>query len=68
MISCLFRCVNGAYYVARRMAQQDIRELGSSNTGARNAGRVSGGTAFVYTVFIDAGCFSRALTGKKLIL
>ncbi|WP_264371372.1 glycerol-3-phosphate acyltransferase [Virgibacillus necropolis] len=46
--------MNGAYYIGKIASNQDIRELGSSNAGARNAGRVFGRIAFIYTVIIDA--------------
>ncbi|WP_239984644.1 glycerol-3-phosphate acyltransferase [Lentibacillus sediminis] len=54
VIAYLFGCINGAYYIGRFRSNQDIREHGSSNAGARNAGRVFGRSAFVYTVVIDA--------------
>lgn len=54
LIAYLFGCINGAYYIGRFRSNQDIREHGSSNAGARNAGRVFGRTAFIYTVVIDA--------------
>ncbi|WP_262366388.1 glycerol-3-phosphate acyltransferase [Oceanobacillus profundus] len=53
-LSYLFGCVNGAYYVGKLAVNQDIRKLGSTNAGARNAGRVLGRSAFIYTVIIDA--------------
>ncbi|WP_229683216.1 glycerol-3-phosphate acyltransferase [Virgibacillus oceani] len=53
-ISYLFGCLNGAYYVGKIVSKKDIRQLGSTNAGARNAGRVFGRSAFVYTVIIDA--------------
>ncbi|WP_404451770.1 glycerol-3-phosphate acyltransferase [Virgibacillus necropolis] len=53
-IAYLFGCLNGAYYVGKKASNQDIRDLGSSNAGARNAGRVFGRSAFIYTVIIDA--------------
>ncbi|ASK60774.1 hypothetical protein CFK37_00410 [Virgibacillus phasianinus] len=54
VVSYLCGCLNGAYYLGTVVANQDIRELGSSNAGARNAGRVFGRSAFIYTVIIDA--------------
>lgn len=54
LLGYLCGCVNGAYYVGKIMAKEDIRELGSTNAGARNAGRVFGKSAFIYTVIIDA--------------
>lgn len=50
----LFGCINGAYYVGKMLKNSDVRKLGSSNAGARNAGRVFGREAFIYTVIIDA--------------
>ncbi|MUV36552.1 Glycerol-3-phosphate 1-O-acyltransferase [Lentibacillus sp. JNUCC-1] len=50
----LFGCVNGAYYIGRAIAKEDIRTLGSANAGARNAGRIYGAKAFVMTIAVDA--------------
>ncbi|WP_404293329.1 glycerol-3-phosphate acyltransferase [Cytobacillus kochii] len=47
-------CLNGAYYIGQFLYGEDIRVKGSGNAGARNAGRVMGRKAFVYTVIIDA--------------
>lgn len=46
--------INGAYIVTRWFLQADIRTIGSKNGGARNAGRVGGRGAFVWTVVMDA--------------
>lgn len=54
ILSYLSGCLNGAYYSGKIASKQDIRELGSSNAGARNAGRVLGRSVFIYTVIIDA--------------
>ena len=54
IIAYLCGCLNGAFYVGKIASNQDIRDLGSSNAGARNAGRVFGRSAFIYTVMIDA--------------
>lgn len=35
-------CINGAYYIGHMKYKQDIRTLGSTNAGARNAGRIFG--------------------------
>jgi glycerol-3-phosphate acyltransferase PlsY len=43
------------YYVVRWRLGQDIRELGSGNPGARNAGRLLGAWAFVVVSVGDAG-------------
>ncbi|MGX4668930.1 glycerol-3-phosphate acyltransferase [Cerasibacillus sp. JNUCC 74] len=53
VLSYLCGCINGAYYLGKLYYRQDIRELGSSNAGARNAGRVFGKSAFIFTVIID---------------
>ncbi|WP_156889817.1 glycerol-3-phosphate acyltransferase [Planococcus lenghuensis] len=54
IIAYIFGSFNGAYYVGKLKSGSDIRELGSTNAGARNAGRVFGKTAFVYTLLLDA--------------
>lgn len=54
LVAYVFGCLNGAYYVGKLFYQQDIRELGSTNAGARNAGRVFSRSAFIVTVIIDA--------------
>ncbi|PPA71049.1 glycerol-3-phosphate acyltransferase [Jeotgalibacillus proteolyticus] len=53
----IFLCtgINGAFLVTRFMRREDIRHLGSGTAGARNAGRVGGKKAFIWTVIIDAG-------------
>lgn len=50
----IFGCFNGAYYIGKLKSGRDIRELGSKNAGARNAGRVFGKTAFICTLLLDA--------------
>ncbi|API93602.1 MULTISPECIES: glycerol-3-phosphate acyltransferase [Virgibacillus] len=54
VIAYIFGCLNGAYYIGKLYYRQDIRELGSTNAGARNAGRVFSRSAFIFTVVIDA--------------
>ncbi|WP_409305175.1 glycerol-3-phosphate acyltransferase [Peribacillus sp. SCS-155] len=54
-VSYLMGCVNGAYYLAKHVAGKDIRQFGSQNAGARNAGRLLGKWGFAGTVMIDAG-------------
>ncbi|MFC4557269.1 glycerol-3-phosphate acyltransferase [Virgibacillus kekensis] len=54
LLGYLFGCINGAYYTGKVMSGGDIRDHGSSNAGARNAGRIYGRTAFFLTVLIDA--------------
>ena len=46
-------CFNTAYYLTRSRLEQDIRSLGSSNAGAKNAGRVLGKTGFLITFLGD---------------
>ena len=46
-------CFATGYYVVRRRIGQDIRELGSGSTGARNAGRVLGWSGFVLVLIGD---------------
>jgi acyl phosphate:glycerol-3-phosphate acyltransferase len=41
------------YYVVRHRTGQDLRELGSGNLGARNAGRILGASGFLITLFGD---------------
>lgn len=53
ILSYLFGCINGAYYIGKLVYKQDVRSLGSGNGGARNAGRIFGSIAFVGTVVID---------------
>ncbi|NBJ71154.1 glycerol-3-phosphate acyltransferase [Roseburia sp. 1XD42-34] len=53
-IAYIFGCLNGAYYIGKLYYRKDIRELGSTNAGARNAGRVFSRSAFIFTVVIDA--------------
>jgi len=46
-------CFSTGYYLVRRRAGLDIRELGSGSTGARNAGRVLGRKGFWLTMTGD---------------
>ncbi len=46
-------CFSTGYYVVRQRTGQDIRELGSGSTGARNAGRVLGRRGFMWTLAGD---------------
>ncbi|MDQ0272218.1 glycerol-3-phosphate acyltransferase [Cytobacillus purgationiresistens] len=54
VLSYAFGCVNGAYYLGIMLKDNDIRQFGSGNAGARNAGRHLGKKGFVITVIIDA--------------
>jgi glycerol-3-phosphate acyltransferase PlsY len=48
-------CVVGAYYLVRWRVGHDLRQLGSGNAGARNAGRVLGPRGFALALALDAG-------------
>ncbi|KMY48966.1 glycerol-3-phosphate acyltransferase [Peribacillus loiseleuriae] len=54
VLSYAFGCINGAYYLSKWEMGKDIRELGSGNAGAKNAGRHLGKKGFFFTVVIDA--------------
>jgi glycerol-3-phosphate acyltransferase PlsY len=60
-VSYLLGCFTTAYYLVRFKLGQDIRELGSSNAGAKNASRVLGPSAFGITFFGDAAKGTLAL-------
>jgi glycerol-3-phosphate acyltransferase PlsY len=47
-------CFNAGYYLLRWRDGRDLRQLGSGNAGARNAGRVLGRPAFVAVFLLDA--------------
>lgn len=51
----LLGCFTAGYYWVRWRSGQDIREEGSGNVGARNAGRVLGPSAFLATLLLDLG-------------
>jgi len=51
----LLGCFTAGYYWVRWRTGQDLREQGSGNLGARNAGRVLGTPAFVATLLLDLG-------------
>ncbi len=51
----LLGCFVAGYYLVRWRTGQDVRELGSGNAGARNAGRVLGKTGFLLTLAGDFG-------------
>ena len=51
----LLGCFATGYYLVRARTGNDIREIESGSTGARNVGRVLGKTGFVLTVFGDFG-------------
>jgi glycerol-3-phosphate acyltransferase PlsY len=47
-------CLNASYYLLRWCDGRDIRDLGSGNAGARNAGRILGRRAFALVFVLDA--------------
>jgi len=55
LLSYLLGCFSSAYYLVRWRTGQDVREHGSGNAGATNAGRVLGKWAFVAALLGDAG-------------
>jgi glycerol-3-phosphate acyltransferase PlsY len=66
-------CFSTGYYLVRHRTGQDIRELGSGSTGARNAGRVLGRPGFWWTMAGDlakggiAVGLALALTGSERV-
>jgi acyl phosphate:glycerol-3-phosphate acyltransferase len=59
-------CFATGYYLVRARTRQDIRELGSGSTGARNVGRILGKSGFILTVAGDflKGCLAVWLARK----
>jgi len=51
--SYVLGCFSTGYYLVRKRTGQDIRELGSGSTGARNAGRAVGRAGFWLTMAGD---------------
>ena len=66
-------CFSTGYYLVRHHTGQDIRELGSGSTGARNAGRVLGRRGFLLTAAGDlikgglAVWLAMAITGQPTV-
>jgi len=56
----LLGCFTAGYYLVRLRLGEDIRELGSGGTGARNVGRALGKSYFLLTLLFDfgKGCFA----------
>ena len=54
ILSYFIGCVMFGYLVIKLLYRKDIRQQGSGNVGARNAGRVHGKKAFVATFLGDA--------------
>jgi glycerol-3-phosphate acyltransferase PlsY len=53
LIGYFLGCFTTGYYLVRWRSGQDIRELGSGSTGARNVGRQLGKTGFFLTLLGD---------------
>ena len=54
IISYSFGCFNTGYYYAHRFLKRDIREVGTSVTGAMNVSRLAGKKGFALTFLGDA--------------
>ena len=71
--SYVLGCFSTGYYLVRKRTGQDIRELGSGSTGARNAGRALGRGGFLLTMAGDlakgglAVWLALALTGNDRV-
>lgn len=52
--SYLLGCIATGYYLIRLRTGQDLRQLGSGSTGARNVSRTLGKTGFAITLLGDA--------------
>jgi glycerol-3-phosphate acyltransferase PlsY len=53
LVGYAFGCFTTGYYLVRWKTGQDIREIGSGSTGARNVGRILGRNGFLLTVVGD---------------
>jgi len=66
-------CINTGYYLVRMRTGQDVRQMGSGSTGARNARRALGSNGFVLTMAGDlakggvAVWLAYALTGSDRV-
>jgi glycerol-3-phosphate acyltransferase PlsY len=68
MLSYGLGSITGTYYVTKWMIGKDIRQLGSGNVGARNAGRQTGKKGFIYTTLIDVAKVFAALSITTIFL
>ena len=46
-------CFTSGYYWVRWRTGEDVRQLGSGSVGARNVGRVLGGSGFIVVLLLD---------------
>lgn len=53
VIAYLLGCLDTGYYLVRYRTGQDIRDVGSGGTGAKNVGRVLGRTGFIVVFIAD---------------
>ncbi|GLB60109.1 glycerol-3-phosphate acyltransferase [Cytobacillus sp. NCCP-133] len=54
IVSYALGSIAGAYYVVKSFLKKDIRDMGSGNAGATNAGRALGKKGFLLTLAVDA--------------
>ena len=54
LVSYALGCINAAYYWIYWVHDEDLRNSGSGNAGARNAGRLYGAGSFLIVLFLDA--------------
>ena len=55
LLAYLIGCFNTGYYLTRWRTGADLRRVGSTSTGARNAGRILGRSGFILTFLGDVG-------------
>ena len=73
LCSYILGCISTGYYLVRLRTGQDVRDLGSGSTGARNVGRVLGGPGFFLTMMGDlikgglAVWLAQAITGNDRV-
>jgi acyl phosphate:glycerol-3-phosphate acyltransferase len=68
LIACAYStgCFNAGYYLLRWRDGRDLRELGSGNAGARNAGRVLGRQGFALVFGLDVAKGAIAVLAARL--
>jgi glycerol-3-phosphate acyltransferase PlsY len=58
-------CFTAAYYWVRYRTGLDVRQMGSGNVGARNAGRILGPSGFMVTFLLDFTKGALAVAGAN---